>query len=186
MGNILSGTGRPLSRQIRSVLFMLPTISSSELLLSSLNFLPELVLCLAIVGLLFCRLFKSLDRWHFGGLALFMALLALMLSLIQWLGTFSTDVQGLIRTSAEGTAAQKAPAGKGKDKAGKGKAPAGMGKGKEKAGKAKGKAPDLPPLDASANEPSCSGALEHVRKRQYQPSGGPQAKSRPRFCSVAC
>jgi NADH-quinone oxidoreductase subunit N len=48
------------------------------------NFLPELILCGAIVAMLFLRLFSALDRWHLGGLALALTVVALVLSFAQW------------------------------------------------------------------------------------------------------
>jgi len=52
----------------------------------SLVFLPELVLCGAIVVLLLLRLFKVFDRVHLGGLAGLAALTAMAVSLCQWKG----------------------------------------------------------------------------------------------------
>src|SRR5205823_5028442 len=43
----------------------------------ALGFLPELILCGAIVFLLLLRLFSSLNRWHLGWLALLFTLVAL-------------------------------------------------------------------------------------------------------------
>jgi NADH-quinone oxidoreductase subunit N len=64
---------------------MLPTINPTAVTLSSLDFLPELVVCVAVVLLLVLRLFKSLDRTHLGGIALLMVLGALVVSVIQLL-----------------------------------------------------------------------------------------------------
>lgn len=65
---------------------MLPTIDQGNLVLSTFDFLPELIVCAGIVGLLVLRLFKAFDRLHLGGVALLAALLALGVSLLQWLG----------------------------------------------------------------------------------------------------
>ena len=65
---------------------MLPTIDTGNLLKSTFDFLPELILCVGIVGLLFCRLFKLFDRTHLGGFALLITLMALLASTLQWLG----------------------------------------------------------------------------------------------------
>src|SRR5947209_8624785 len=45
---------------------------------------PELILCAAIVLMLFVRLFTRFDRWHLGTLALGLTLAALVLSILQW------------------------------------------------------------------------------------------------------
>ncbi|MFO0842963.1 MAG: proton-conducting transporter membrane subunit [Gemmataceae bacterium] len=64
---------------------MLPSIDQGAVL-SLLEFLPELAIILGIVGMLFLRLFKAFDRTHLSGVALFAALAALVLSVLQWLG----------------------------------------------------------------------------------------------------
>jgi NADH-quinone oxidoreductase subunit N len=51
-------------------------------------FLPELILCGGIVLLLLLRLFRAMDRWHLGGLALLLSLAALVVSCGQWRGMF--------------------------------------------------------------------------------------------------
>src|SRR5947208_3580277 len=65
---------------------MLPTIDTGNLLKSTFDFLPELVLCVGIVALLFCRLFKAFDRTHLGSFALLITCTALLASALQWLG----------------------------------------------------------------------------------------------------
>jgi NADH-quinone oxidoreductase subunit N len=55
-----------------------------QLGLDILAFLPELILCTAIVLLLFLRLFKGFDRVHLGWVALIMSLAALACSFQQW------------------------------------------------------------------------------------------------------
>jgi NADH-quinone oxidoreductase subunit N len=57
-----------------------------------LAFLPELVLCGAIVFLLLLRLFRQLDRFHLGSIALGLTLLALFVALCQWFGWFHQAV----------------------------------------------------------------------------------------------
>src|SRR5262245_41787306 len=57
-----------------------------ELNRSVFAFLPELILCGTIVLLLLFRLFKALDRWHMGEVALVFTLAALAVSLGQWIG----------------------------------------------------------------------------------------------------
>lgn len=49
-------------------------------------FMPELILCGTIVLLLIFRLFRALDRWHMGEVALIFTLLALGVSVLQWVG----------------------------------------------------------------------------------------------------
>src|SRR5262249_4770085 len=65
---------------------MLPNIDSASIYLSLEYFLPELVLCFGVVVLLVCRLFKAFDRTHMGGIALALTLLALVFSVLQWIG----------------------------------------------------------------------------------------------------
>src|SRR5262245_41530210 len=67
---------------------MLPTIEQGAVTLSTLDFLPELLLCVAVVLLLVLRLFKAFDRTHLGGIALLLTLAALGFSVVQWLGAF--------------------------------------------------------------------------------------------------
>ncbi len=59
---------------------------SSGLMNDLLAFLPELVLCMAIVLMLLVRLFRAFDHWHLGLYALGFTLLALGLSCAQWKG----------------------------------------------------------------------------------------------------
>src|SRR5665213_2140338 len=66
---------------------MLPTLDTGTLLKSTFDFLPELILCVGIVALLFCRLFKAFDRTHLGGFALLFTCIALFASVLQWLGS---------------------------------------------------------------------------------------------------
>ncbi len=65
---------------------MLPSVSrlQSDLILDTLRFLPELVLCIGIVTMLFVRLFRGTERSHMGGTALAFTLLALAVSVLQW------------------------------------------------------------------------------------------------------
>jgi NADH-quinone oxidoreductase subunit N len=60
----------------------------SGLLRDSQAFLPELVLCGSIILLLLLRLFRVLDRFHVGGLALFLTVLALFFAWNQWTGKY--------------------------------------------------------------------------------------------------
>src|SRR5437016_772823 len=57
-------------------------------------FLPELVLCLAIVLLLFFRLFPRFDRIHMGWVALALTLYALFVSWAQWTDMGGHDPRG--------------------------------------------------------------------------------------------
>jgi NADH-quinone oxidoreductase subunit N len=70
---------------------MLPSILQGDLILDSLRFAPELLLCVAIVLLLLLRLFKGFDRTHMGGIALVMTLAALLTSLVQWLNFYGNN-----------------------------------------------------------------------------------------------
>jgi NADH-quinone oxidoreductase subunit N len=83
---------------------MLPTIDQTDVFQSAFNFLPELLLCAGIVVLLLMRLFKAFDRTHLGGMALFFTLLALLVSVLQGLGTGGmrnlVEALGLSDTSA--------------------------------------------------------------------------------------
>src|SRR5947209_15260832 len=67
---------------------MLPDFNASGVLLDSLKFLPELLLCTGIVVLLALRLVPALDRLHLGGTALLFVLLALGVSACQWLNLY--------------------------------------------------------------------------------------------------
>jgi NADH-quinone oxidoreductase subunit N len=68
---------------------MLPYISADNLTASLRAFLPELLLCGAIVILLFMRLFKTFDRDHLGPIALGMTVFILLVSVVQWGGWLS-------------------------------------------------------------------------------------------------
>ena len=59
----------------------------ASLALDFLAFLPEILLCIAIVLLLLLRLLPSFDRVHLGWVALVMTLLALGVSWAQWTGS---------------------------------------------------------------------------------------------------
>jgi NADH-quinone oxidoreductase subunit N len=63
---------------------MLPTIDTATLTADALKFLPELIVCFAVVFLLALRLFKFLNRSHLGGIALALTLCALLVSVCQW------------------------------------------------------------------------------------------------------
>jgi hypothetical protein len=66
---------------------MLPNIDFSTIQTNLIDFSPELVVILGIVGLLFLRLFRGFDKVHLGGLALIITLTALFLSVLQALGS---------------------------------------------------------------------------------------------------
>ncbi|MFM7149043.1 MAG: NADH-quinone oxidoreductase subunit N [Gemmataceae bacterium] len=66
---------------------MLPTIDLATTNLSLTNLIPELVICLGLVGLLLLRLFPGFSRSHMGGMALFIMGVALLLSVLQAMGT---------------------------------------------------------------------------------------------------
>jgi NADH-quinone oxidoreductase subunit N len=70
---------------------MFPTSSivqnlQSDLLRDLLAFLPELILCWAIVGSLVLRMISSLNRIHLGYFALASSVLALIVAVAQWQG----------------------------------------------------------------------------------------------------
>ncbi len=86
---------------------MLPDLSQLRDLQSTLGdnlfaFAPELLLCLAIVGVLFARLFSALDTMHRGPLAIVAVTLALLAVLDQWLNYAHGDdsFTGLLRLDA--------------------------------------------------------------------------------------
>src|SRR5439155_5543023 len=56
------------------------------------RFAPELVLCFAIVSMLFLKLFRGLNRLHFGSIALCFTLVALGLNWEQWNEVKRADV----------------------------------------------------------------------------------------------
>jgi NADH-quinone oxidoreductase subunit N len=58
-----------------------------NVLRDSLAFLPELILCVTVVLLLFLRLFRSTSRLHLGWLALASTVSCLVVSVMQWTGT---------------------------------------------------------------------------------------------------
>ncbi len=60
------------------------TSLQSALQLDVVLFLPELILCAAIVLLLFLRLFAAFDRWHLGLLTLGLTVAALVVAALQW------------------------------------------------------------------------------------------------------
>src|SRR5262245_13812471 len=66
---------------------LLPSVDGGAILESMLEFLPELLLCVAVVFLLLLRLFRAFDKVHLGSLALVFTLLALGVSVLQWLGS---------------------------------------------------------------------------------------------------
>ena len=53
-------------------------------------FLPELILCGAIVVLLLLRLFRAFNRWHLGWIALLFTVEALVVSWGQWTGPYGS------------------------------------------------------------------------------------------------
>src|SRR5690349_14051566 len=67
---------------------MLPSINYGDVMASMLDFLPELLLCVAVVLLLVLRLFKLFDRTHLGGIALLLTVAALAASIVPWLGAY--------------------------------------------------------------------------------------------------
>jgi NADH-quinone oxidoreductase subunit N len=68
---------------------MFPKVDQAQVALDMLSFLPELVIATAIVLLLLTRLFRGYRRSHLGGLALFMTVLAFLLSVCQFPGTLT-------------------------------------------------------------------------------------------------
>src|SRR5947209_4259539 len=84
---------------------MFPNLSdvNKSLLESLLPFLPELLLCVAIVMLLVFRLFKAMDRVHLGRIALVFTLLALGATVLQWF-----DLQGFDRNELKSTSSSQA------------------------------------------------------------------------------
>jgi NADH-quinone oxidoreductase subunit N len=75
---------------------MLPNVTrvQGDVLHDSLAFLPELLLCAAIVLMLFFRLFGVFNRTHMGWVALVAVLGALGVSILQWLGEFGFQKPG--------------------------------------------------------------------------------------------
>src|SRR5262249_46730216 len=76
---------------------MLPLIESGQILIDSLRFMPELLICLGIVVLLVLRLIPAFDRMHLGVVALLFALAALGASVMQWLGEGGREGPDLAR-----------------------------------------------------------------------------------------
>ena len=62
------------------------SLDSLQLLLRGdlVYFVPELILCATILVMLFLRLFKQLDRWHMGSLAVAGIVVAFVAALRQW------------------------------------------------------------------------------------------------------
>jgi NADH-quinone oxidoreductase subunit N len=57
---------------------------NDRLIVDLLSFLPELILCVGLVVLLFLRLFRVYERRHMGGIAMFFTLFALLISYLTW------------------------------------------------------------------------------------------------------
>src|SRR5215203_3324476 len=66
---------------------MLPRLNLEVLHL--LHFLPELLICVLLVFLLLVRLARAFDNLHLGGVALAFTVIALALSLAQWLAGYA-------------------------------------------------------------------------------------------------
>jgi NADH-quinone oxidoreductase subunit N len=78
----------PLSASRQSPL---PDIDAGGLILDSLRFAPELIVCAALVLLLVFRLFPAFDKVHLGAISLMFALVALGLSICQWWGQYGME-----------------------------------------------------------------------------------------------
>ena len=65
---------------------MLPRVDSSVLLHDLLDCLPEGVLCLGILVLLLLRIFRLAERSHMGRFALLIVVIALGITVLQWMG----------------------------------------------------------------------------------------------------
>jgi NADH-quinone oxidoreductase subunit N len=63
---------------------MLPTIDTATLIEDALKFLPELIVCFAVVFLLVLRLFKLFNRTHLGAIALVLTVCALVVGVSEW------------------------------------------------------------------------------------------------------
>src|SRR5262249_40116586 len=74
------------------------------LLRDSLAFLPELILCAAIVVMLLLRLFSGLNRWHLGSVALGFTGLALAASVAQWVGDWGLATPAQFYVESGGSA----------------------------------------------------------------------------------
>jgi NADH-quinone oxidoreductase subunit N len=70
---------------------MLPDFEPAQLIRDLGTFLPELIACAAIVGMLVLRLFARLDRFHMGVLALGATVAALEVSVCQWIGAWGME-----------------------------------------------------------------------------------------------
>src|ERR1700730_16227049 len=83
---------------------MLPSIDNSIIYLNLLDFMPELLLCVAVVILLVLRLFRAFNKVHLGSVALVFTLFALAFSVTQWLvreaGQGGAAVGGFVTLSA--------------------------------------------------------------------------------------
>jgi NADH-quinone oxidoreductase subunit N len=86
---------------------MLPTIDSGQLMIDSLRFLPELLLCVGIVLLLVLRLLRVFDRTHLGGIALVFVLAALAVSVWQWFGEVRVPGVGVFKAESPDPARAK-------------------------------------------------------------------------------
>src|SRR5262245_9181 len=80
---------------------MLPNIGEGNIVLSTIDFLPELTLCAAVVFLLILRLFRIFDRTHLGSIALLFSLVALVMSVYQWLGGYPLVPESTARENLE-------------------------------------------------------------------------------------
>src|SRR5438445_9255973 len=69
-----------------------------------LNFAPELVLCFAIVLMLLLKLFRGLNRFHLGSVALCFTLVALGFSWEQWDPLVFQRIASLLYLEDENTA----------------------------------------------------------------------------------
>src|SRR5579862_7810004 len=70
------------TRGCMNAIFQLDT---TKYLTDFVAFFPELLICCAIVLMLFLRVFKAFKGLHMGGLALVFTLFALVISVMQWL-----------------------------------------------------------------------------------------------------
>ena len=74
---------------------MHPLIDASGTLSSLMLFLPELIICAGIVGILLLRIIPIFDRLHLAGMALLVALAALVASSSQWVGAIGPIQHGI-------------------------------------------------------------------------------------------
>jgi NADH-quinone oxidoreductase subunit N len=84
---------------------------NQRLIVDVLSFLPELILCVGLVLLLFLRLFSAYDRRHMGGIAMFFTLLALFVSYLTWPNNPILALLGRFDPSLQSTIADLTPAG---------------------------------------------------------------------------